>query len=1159
MKKLKIAIIVAFIGLAMLTSCDSNNNSGNTDINIPDKDITSISVDGLKKEYGMGSTIDLTDLSVIVKYSDASEKAFSLFDDNVSYDLFTTDTLGEHIVRVTYNGISVDVSYKVCEFNLTLDFNGGKYNDLEFMTLDAKKNIASVKGIIPNREDGYKFAGWFYDKELTKRVEFRIADEFFISSNTTLYAGYDVDYTNIFDYELVDNEVVLKAWLDNTSNVIYIPRTIDLYPVCKIADNFAYQDDPWGDMHDLRDFNEAFLNKTLVFEDNSNIKYIGKNAFNSVTLNNFSLPDSIEMIDDYAFYFTGITSLVLPKNIKSIGAYSFGFNFSLKTVDFNDSELISIGNGAFADCMDLNQVNLSNKIEIIGSNAFSNCTNFIEFDIPASVETIGINVFSGFPNLKSINVDNNNKKFKSIDGNLYSKDGKIFYRYCYGNALKRFVMPEEVEIIFEGAFNIINENAYLEELILNEGLVEIGDLAFENTSIDFTLPSTIKTVGQKAFYGWNGKEFKVDSNNLSFKAINKSLVSYDGSILYAIAGGFDDDSYILDDNVELISSYACSSLNIISFVIGSNSKLKKINSKAFEFCQFKYLSYIYILIDEPFTLEDDSIYSSSEFRLNDNFYIIASNIERYQNAWADIMLYGTDSLVDIYLKTPSEYIDNVINHMDDKLNISSFDGFINFNKFLFKFDYNADFYNILAILNKDISVLNLDINIDEEKYNYIKEFIINAVKSLIDYFNVDDVKVLVSANISYSKFYDSYLMIPENILNEIDITYRDNALKLANKYEEIISNSKEIMNDINNFSYSSDSFDVDSYNDIIKRINRYNFNNLPRTTNQDLALYKLELQNLLYLFNSLDYSIENYSNLYKIYYGSYFIADNYSMGIKFYLDIYFADSNDCVGLFGFKELEDNLIKLDSLKASIVNETNDEFSSFVEGEEFDLNNYTDLFYKYEIIENKYLFDYDTVIKYNFFKLRCYNNELLNKSINPKTNKLYTLDEYTDAVLVELAIIGDKRNEVLNNLMKNLDVESIDNYLSNLSETQAVILAIDNYNLKFAELTNYDDELDTINPTISFIGSSLDNYSKYLNFFKVISFDRYYEAYYIAYNINTLLNTQLSEENYEQIFNLIVGKINVFLDKYAYDSVVMEIIDALLNDGSYDNYLLLNSML
>lgn len=1153
MKKLKIAIIVASIGLAMLTSCDSNNSdSGNDNINIPDSNtVVSIRIDGLKEEYGIGSTIDLTDLSVIVKYSDESEKAFSLFDDNVNYGLFTTDTIGEHIVRVTYNGISIDVSYNVCEFKLTLDFNGGKYNDLESMTLDAEKNSANVKGIIPNREDGYKFAGWFYDKELTKRVEFRIENELFISSNTTLYAGYDVDYTNIFEYEIVDDEVVLKKLLDNTSNVIYIPRTIDLYPVCEIADNFAYQDDPWADVFDMDDTDDVFLNKTLIFEDDSNIKYIGKNAFNSVTLNNFTLPDSIEMIDDYAFYFTGITSLVLPKNIKSIGAYSFGFNFSLKIVDFNDSELISIGNGAFADCMDLSQVNLSNKIEIIGSNAFSSCTNFVEFNIPASVETIGINVFSGFPNLKSINVDENNKKFKSIDGNLYSKDGKIFYRFCYGNTSKRFVMPEGVEIIFEGAFNIINENAYLEELVLNEGLVEIGDLAFENTNVDFTLPSTLKTIGQKAFYGWNGKEFKVNPNNLNFKAVNKSLVSYDGSILYAIAGGFPDDSYVLDDNVEFISSYVCSSLNIMSFVIGSNSKLKKINSKAFEFCNFKYLNYIYIHVEEPFVLEDDSIYSSSTFRLNDNFYIITSNIAKYQSAWAEIMLYGTDSIVGIYLKTPNEYMDIVINSMDDKLNISSIEGFINFNKFLFKFDYNSDFYNILDVLNKSISILNLGVEIDIDDYNYIKEFIINTVNVSIDYFNVDDVRVLISANLNYSKFYDCYIMIPENILNEIDITYRNNALKLENKYEEIINNSKEIMNDINNFSYSCDFFDVDLYNDIIERSYKYNFYNLPRTTNQDLALYKLELQNLLYLFNTLDYNIENYSDLYKIYNGSYIIENNYSMGIKFYLETYFTDNDDCLDMYGFNELEDNLLKLNLLESNIINETNKEYSDFIDSASFDSNNYTNLFYKYEMIENKNLFDYETVVKYNSFKLRYYSNEFLNKSINPKTNKLYALDEYTDDVLVALAIIGDRRNEILN-------FTDFDEYLSGLEEIEDVNLAIKNYNLKFAELTNYDDEFG-INPTISFLSSNLDNYNKYSNFMKAISYDRYYEAYYVACDINNLLNVELSEDNYTDVFNLIIGKINVFMNNYSTDYNTMEIIDGILYDGSYDHYLVLNSML
>ena len=56
MKKLKIAIIVASIGLAMLTSCDSNNSdSGNNDINMPDSNtVVSIRIDGLKEEYGIG-------------------------------------------------------------------------------------------------------------------------------------------------------------------------------------------------------------------------------------------------------------------------------------------------------------------------------------------------------------------------------------------------------------------------------------------------------------------------------------------------------------------------------------------------------------------------------------------------------------------------------------------------------------------------------------------------------------------------------------------------------------------------------------------------------------------------------------------------------------------------------------------------------------------------------------------------------------------------------------------------------------------------------------------------------------------------------------------------------------------------------------------------
>ena len=116
---------------------------------------------------------------------------------------------------------------------------------------------------------------------------------------------------------------------------------------------------------------------------------------------------------------------------------------------------------------------------MIGANAFQNCSKFTEFYLPASVETIGLNVFSGFPNLVEIKVDENNQKFKSIDGNLYSKNGTIFYRYCYGKKETEFEMPSTVKILFDGAFNVVNEIIYLESIKLNEGLTEIGDLVPE--------------------------------------------------------------------------------------------------------------------------------------------------------------------------------------------------------------------------------------------------------------------------------------------------------------------------------------------------------------------------------------------------------------------------------------------------------------------------------------------------------------------------------------------------------------------------------------------------------------------------------------------------------------------------------------------------------
>ena len=1143
MKKNKFLLILAAMGSVALGACSAKESINSSIVESAKPD--SISIDGLKEEYGLGSSIDLSDLSLIVKYSNDSTQKISLFDENVSYDNFDTSEEGIHTIRISYYDISVSVSYNVRRFKLTLDFNGGKYQNEASLDVSVEKNKADISKIEPiSDKEGYKFAGWFYDKELTQRVEFQVKDEINIFSDTTIYAGYDVDYTKVFEYEIKDDEVTLTSFIQNkyeATDTIFIPRTIDLYPVTSIGDNFAYDEDPWSGSNDFSSYYDI---TNLIFEEGSCLRYIGKNAFNNVSLTNVNFPDTIEKIDEHAFYYTKMTKLVLPKNIKSIEAYAFSFNCDLEEVDFNDSELISIGRSAFADCMKLNQVTLSNKIEIIGSEAFSYCTNFKEFNIPASVETIGVNVFSGFPNLKSINVDLNNKKFKSIDGNLYSKDGTIFYRYCYGNTNKEFLMPNTVKIIFEGAFNIVNENAYLENLVLNEGIEEIGDLAFENTSIDFTLPSTLLKFGQKAFYGWNGHEFKINSANKNFKVVNNSLVSFDGKVLYAIAEGYPKNVYELDNNVEEITSYVCKSLPVSAFIVGKDSHLKIIYRKSLELSNFKNLNYFYILKEEPFEIENETFYADN-FKYNlDYKFIVNSNIDGYKNAWQNITNYD-DILISDELITPSDYMELQLEKINDNLNVTSFNAFCSYNQFISANDYYANFYNLINALKVSISILRLNVEIPSQELDYLKSFILDVVTKSIDYFSTKGASELTISECNYQKFYNYYQMIPMEVLSDLTSDYQNKAQELATLYQNVMANVSQIMADITSFEYSDTKFDVDKYNDIMQRVSLYKFNQIQRTNNQDLAFYKLEVQNLLYLFDTIDYNIDHYSDLYKIYNGSYLIADNYSLGIKFYLDNFLTDEEENKTLYGYLRLQDNLEKLANLENEVILEINNKFNSFEDKEIYEDGMYDELFACYEKLENKNLLDYDIVLKHNSYLLRFYYNEFIKLSTKEETGSYYSLSEFPDDILVKLNMVGANMSVVY-------DYDA--NYLLNLIEYDTVCEVIDNYNNKYYEISGKE----TIDDSYSY-DEVISYFDKYKNFIYSTGDDRYYNAIIIANDINNLNGIVLDSNNYEEIFNLIEGKIKSFIDNYSYDQKVMNIFDSILEEGSYDWYLNLVSML
>ena len=139
----------------------------------------------------------------------------------------------------------------------------------------------------------------------------------------------------------------------------------------------------------------------------------------------------------------------------------------------------------------------------IGHSAFYNCVSLTNLTIGRSVTTLGNYVLDACDEMKEITVDANNTTYQSIDGNLYSKDGKTLIQYAIGKDATSFTIPTSVEYIADRAFH---HNDSLEQVILPDSLLSIGDEAFEScvalTSIN--LGNKVECIGMQAFSGCEG-------------------------------------------------------------------------------------------------------------------------------------------------------------------------------------------------------------------------------------------------------------------------------------------------------------------------------------------------------------------------------------------------------------------------------------------------------------------------------------------------------------------------------------------------------------------------------------------------------------------------------------------------------------------------------
>ncbi len=295
----------------------------------------------------------------------------------------------------------------------------------------------------------------------------------------------------------------------------------------------------------------------VIYDDKSIVQW----PYAKPMVEEYRIPSFINTVNGFLFTakITNVKKLIIPSSVTSIESGALA-KLNVQEIFFETNKYLELGDGVFQNCKKLVKVTLPEGLAYVPSQTFDGCVSLSEIVWPESLQMIQVRAFRGCVSLKSL-VFNQSLKyiqagaFENCTGIETVQIPKMFKGFVEAMSTSSFAPS-----VFEGCTSLVEftvakgcENFEVEEGVLYskdgkqlvfypqgkvvdyftvpEGVEKIGFKAFANveTLIGVQLPTTLKVIGDSAFFGCKSLNMVVALGTKAPTLLASGYVSYQGS------------------------------------------------------------------------------------------------------------------------------------------------------------------------------------------------------------------------------------------------------------------------------------------------------------------------------------------------------------------------------------------------------------------------------------------------------------------------------------------------------------------------------------------------------------------------------------------------------------------------------------------------------